>query len=321
MPKKITTQNFISKAQEIHKGKYIYNKVKYISSTTPICIICPIHGEFMQTPHHHLEGHGCKLCSNESLRKSKAMSLEQFISRAKEIHSNKYEYSKTNYINARTKVVITCQEHGDFEQLPYHHLKGHGCPQCSFEKNANLKRSTTEQFIEKSSKIHGDKYDYSKVEYTNNHTKVCIICPIHGEFWQTPSDHLSGRGCKECSESHGEQYLIKVFKEYGIDFIHQYKIKIDNKINKSGITSIDFYLPVYNVFIEYNGIQHYIPQECFGGQLKFEDYQIPRDNYVRNYCKSKGIKLIEIPYQIKSYDEIIEYLKINASEIFTRKEY
>lgn len=321
MPKKITTQNFISKAQKIHKRKYIYNKVKYISSKIPVCIVCPIHGEFMQTPRHHLEGHGCKLCANQNLRKSKAMSLEQFISRAKEVHSNKYEYSKTNYINAKTKVIITCPIHGDFEQLSYHHLKGHGCPKCSFEKNANLKRSTTEQFIERAKNIHGDKYDYSKVEYTNNHTKVCIICPIHGEFWQTPSDHLNGRGCKECSVSHGEQHLIKVFKEYSIDFIYQYKIEIDNKINKSGITSIDFYLPVYNIFIEYNGIQHYIPQEYFGGQLKFEDYQIPRDNYVRNYCKSKGIKLIEIPYQIKSYNEIIKYLKTNASEIFTRKEY
>ena len=321
MAKKLTTQEFIERARLVHGDKYDYSKANYKNAQENITIICPEHGEFTQKASHHLSGHGCKKCSDHKNGRAKASKLEQFICKAQALHYSRYDYSQSIYVNARTKIKIICPIHGEFYQTPDHHLRGHGCPKCGFESTANSKRSTTEQFVEKSIKVHGNKYDYSKVEYVNNYTKVCIICPEHGEFWQTPSDHLSGRGCKECSESQGERQLIKILKEYSINFIRQYKIEINNKINKSGITSIDFYLPIYNVFIEYNGIQHYIPQEYFGGRLKFEDYQIPRDNYIRSYCKSKGIKLIEIPYQIKSYDEIIEYLKTNASEIFTRKEY
>ena len=321
MSKKITTQNFISRAQKIHKKKYIYKKTKYIQSIVPVVITCPIHGDFLQTPHHHLEGHGCKKCSDQRTGNSRAMSLEGFVSKSNEVHSYKYSYLKVVYTNARTNVIITCPIHGDFEQLPCHHLKGHGCPQCSSERNANLKRFTTEQFIEKAVKTHGNKYDYSQVNYINSHTKVYIICPKHGQFQQTPSSHLSGRGCKLCSESHGEKMIFNIFKEYQINFIPQYDINIDDKINKLGRTTIDFYLPDFNMFIEYNGIQHYIPQNYFGGKVKFDNYQVPRDTYIRNYCNSSGIKLIEVPYQIKTYDNLIEYLKTNASEIFIRKKH
>ena len=118
---------------------------------------------------------------------------EQFIEEAKKIHGNKFDYSKVDYKNANTKVCIICPEHGEFFQRPISHLRGDKCPSCSGNK-----KLTSEQFIKKSNEIHNNKFDYSKVDYKNHSTKVCIICPEHGEFWQTPNSHLSGKGCPKC---------------------------------------------------------------------------------------------------------------------------
>ena len=114
------------------------------------------------------------------------MTTEEFIKKAKEIHGNKYDYSKVEYKNTSTKVCIICPEHGEFWQTPNHHLQGHGCPKCKNEKIRKRHTHNITIFIEKARKVHGDKYDYSKAEYINASTKVCIICPEHGEFWQTP---------------------------------------------------------------------------------------------------------------------------------------
>ena len=125
----------------------------------------------------------------------KRLTTEEFVERAKKIHGDKYDYSKVEYINNSTEVCIICSKHGEFWQKPEKHLRGHGCAKCC---KTGIK-SNTNDFIEKAKIVHGDKYDYSKVEYVNNHTKVCIICPIHGEFWQTPNSHLNGNGCFDCS--------------------------------------------------------------------------------------------------------------------------
>ena len=128
------------------------------------------------------------------------MDTEQFIEKANLIHGNKYDYSKVNYINAKTKVIIICKEHGEFEQTPTGHLSGRGCPVCRYVKSSSATRKGLNQFIVDSKNVHGDKYDYSKVNYVNNRTKVCIICPEHGEFWQRPDKHiLRKQGCPYCS--------------------------------------------------------------------------------------------------------------------------
>ena len=110
-----------------------------------------------------------------------------FIEKAKAVHGDKYDYSKVEYVKAKEKVCIICQEHGEFWQTPNNHLRGEGCPFCY-----GSKKLTTEEFISKAKQIHGNKYDYSNVNYVNKYTKVCIICPEHGEFWQKPSNHLKG---------------------------------------------------------------------------------------------------------------------------------
>ena len=187
----MTTEEFIQKAKKVHGNKYDYSKVEYINSYTKVCIGCPEHGEFWQTPNAHLRQQNCPKCVG--LYKP---TTDEWIDKAREIHGNKYDYSKVNYINNHTKVCIICPEHGEFWQTPSMHLKGQGCPKCY----GNI-TSDTEEFIEKARKVHGNKFDYSKVEYVNNHTKVCIICPEHGEFWQKPNSHLGGNGCNKCSYS------------------------------------------------------------------------------------------------------------------------
>lgn len=146
----------------------------------------------------------------------KKYSNNEFIKKAKEVHGNKYNYSNVEYINSQTKVCIICPEHGEFWQTPANHLQGQNCPKCSTFITHEEQKSSVEDFIKKAKEIHGDKYDYSKVSYINNKTKVCIICPEHGEFWQRPDKHIfAKRGCPKCGKT---QKLTKK------DFIEKAKL-------------------------------------------------------------------------------------------------
>lgn len=196
--KKITTQDFISRANKVHNFKYNYNKVNYINMNTKVCIICDKHGEFLQTPHNHLNEQGCPRCKYENQSKNPhhpTKTIDEFITSAQKIHNNKYDYSKFNYINSKTKGIIICPYHGEFMQDPHTHLKGSGCPECG-KKIRNKK--TTEQFINEAKLKHGDKYSYDKVIYTRKQDKVLIHCnTCNHDFWQEASSHLKGYGCPD----------------------------------------------------------------------------------------------------------------------------
>lgn len=132
----------------------------------------------------------------EVLEKShgnRKITTEIFIQKAREIHGNEYSYSKSFYKNYHDKLIVTCPKHGDFSQSPYLHLRGSGCPLC----HGNNKL-TTEEFIQKAQKIHGNKYSYISSDYVNNRTKLTISCSKHGDFQQRPTRHLSGDGCPLC---------------------------------------------------------------------------------------------------------------------------
>ena len=194
---KITTNEIIAKAKLVHGDKYDYSKVDYVKDYIKVCIICPEHGEFWQRPHAHLQGQGCPKCKS----KKQTCTTDEFIAKAKKIHGDKYDYSKVKYVDAKSKVCVVCPEHGEFWQTPDSHLSGCGCPKCANKNKGEYRRSSKKDFIKKAKEIHGDKYDYSKVEYVNAKTKVCIICPNHGEFWQTPNNHLRGHGCPKCKRN------------------------------------------------------------------------------------------------------------------------
>lgn len=129
---------------------------------------------------------------------AKRKTKEDFIAKAREVHEGKYDYSKVYYTNTYTKVCITCPEHGDFLQIPKDHLKGHGCVHCSHIPSSEDLLNKQDAFIKKARMVHGERYDYSRVSYKGAQEKVCIICPKHGEFWQTPNNHTNGQGCYLC---------------------------------------------------------------------------------------------------------------------------
>jgi len=193
MSKQSTTEEFIKKANQVHNFKYDYSKVNYVNSKSKVIINCKIHGEFDQPPTDHLQGHGCRDCGFDS----NIMSNQEFIKKANQVHNFKYDYSKVNYLGTLSKIHIICKIHGEFEQLPYSHLEGSGCRYCSYD----LKKLNLDEFIRRSNESHKFKYDYSKVKYSHSHSKVIIICPIHGEFEQIPSDHIIGKGCSKCSNN------------------------------------------------------------------------------------------------------------------------
>ena len=220
----------------VHKNKYDYSKVIFINSRTKIKIICPIHGEFEQIPHSHKLGVGCKQCGISRTSKKVKLPLVVFLERATKIHNSFYTYGKIAYTGARSKVIITCPIHGDFEQTPHSHMNGSGCRKCAFHKNKDVRRSTKEKFIQKAIDINKDYYDYSKVIYEVTDKPVTIICPLHGEFKQTPHDHISKQaGCPKCSvygfkkDKPAILYYIKITK----DNEEYYKIGVTNNSLKT----------------------------------------------------------------------------------------
>lgn len=160
---------------------------------------------------------------------------EDFILEMSKLHNNKYDYSKVNYINRNTKVIITCHIHGDFEQTPNGHQKGYGCYECG----RNKCKKTTEDFILEAKSIHGDKYDYSKTKYTHAFNDVIITCPMHGDFKQRPNNHLNSCGCKKCSlddiskqfSDNKESFIEKAVKVHGDKYGYSLVNYIDSTTN------------------------------------------------------------------------------------------
>jgi len=189
---------FISQANEIHNNKYNYTAVNYKSMNIKVSIICPKHGEFKQTAGSHLSGNGCPNCGILARTNKQKKTTDEFISQAKKKHGDKYNYEQVNYESSHIKVSIICSNHGKFEQTPASHLSGNGCPKCGDSVTREKLRKTTDVFISEAIYKHNDKYDYANVIYKNSHTDVCIQCPKHGIFLQTPTNHLEGKGCSKC---------------------------------------------------------------------------------------------------------------------------
>lgn len=195
----LTTDEFVKRAREIHGDRYDYSLVEYVNNKTPVIIICSEHGVFEQRPDNHVDmKQGCLQCGIKQRNNYKRLGNQNFITRAREIHGDRYDYSMVICVNARTPVMIICPEHGMFEQRPYLHLKGQCCPQCAIERQ----KLTIDEFIACTKEIHGDRYDYSMVIYVNAHTPVMIICPEHGMFEQTPNNHRAMKhGCPKCAQT------------------------------------------------------------------------------------------------------------------------
>ena len=225
----LTTESFIEKANKVHNNKYDYSILNYVNSRIKVDIICPDHGEFKQNPARHLNGDACRKCYGDSKR----ISSKEFIERAINKYGSKYDYSKMQYLGFEKKVTIICPEHGEFHQTPSGHLVG-GCLECGYKELSRLKRDTKEEFIEKAISVHGNIYDYSKVDYTNSHDRVIIICKEHGDFKQIPNGHLSGQGCPSCAE-----YGYDINKPATL-YIHEINLSNGKHALKYGITNNNY---------------------------------------------------------------------------------
>ncbi len=163
MPKKLTQEEFVQKANQTHNNKYDYSLVNYINSRTKVKIICPKHGIFEQTPDVHMRGQGCPKCKYEVVYNR--ATKQEFTEKAIEIHNNKYDYSLVDYKNNRTKVKIVCPLHGIFEQTPDVHLNkgGAGCPKCRSSKGENKIRN----FLESSHILFEEQKRFKECKYKN----------------------------------------------------------------------------------------------------------------------------------------------------------
>jgi len=292
---KKNTETFKNESIKAHGDIYDYSLSKYKSANDKIKIICKKHGEFEQIAYHHIKGCGCPKCYLES----KSKNIKQFIIESNQKHNNLYDYSKVNYVKNSKPVEIICKIHGSFLQQPSVHLNNGKCPKCRIEE----KKLTRVQFIIKSNKIHKDFYDYSKSIYVNNYTKVEIICPTHGSFYQAPNYHMLGQGCPSCKKSLMEEKIAIILKKLDINFIRQKTFETCKNIN---YLPFDFYLIDHNLVIEYNGKQHYESIEWFGGEETLKYIQ-NNDNIKKEFCNKNNIQYIEISYkETKNIEKIIK---------------
>ena len=311
---KLTTEEFVSRLIQIHGDKYDYSEVKYINYKTKVKIWCKACNKyFYSTPNALLFGSGCRDCSYKFRAIQKKLSLEEFIEKARAVHGNKYDYSLVEYKDAKKCVKIKCNKCGRiFEQTPNNHIRGQGCSYC----NGNFKDNDI-KFLDQAKKVHGDTYDYSSVKYINNRVPVKIKCNKCGKiFEQIPQNHVRGQGCPFCTSSHNEDKIAKFLDTNCIKYKAEYTFK---ECKNKRVLHFDFYLPDYNICIEFQGRQHY--KEGFDfyisynkgnidkAQKAFENAQ-KRDQIKREYCKSHSIELIEIRYD--------EDINLRLNELLTR---
>jgi hypothetical protein len=219
---------FITKAINLHGDKYDYSAVVYKNQYDNVYIRCKKHDlTFKQTPKNHLNGQGCPECAKITRSEKMTFSYEDFVTKSVRIHGDRYDYSKVNYSGNNKDVEIICKEHGSFLQKPCVHWMPCGCPKCASLLIGELTRKSTEQFIQEAKGVHGDKYDYTLVNYYKAVDKVEIICPEHGIFLQTPIGHITGRGCHKCARTGFNP--VKRGNVYVLNNGDYFKIGITNK--------------------------------------------------------------------------------------------
>jgi hypothetical protein len=289
---------YLEKFKSVHGNKYDYSLVEFIDTNEKIIIICPEHGEFKQSIYSHTSGQGCPKCKGKGKRKTTNFFIEQAIS----IHSDKYDYSLVDYVDGKTDIIIICPIHGKTIQKPNQHLQTKGCRKCG-DKLSGIS-SNIHEFIDKSNMVHGNKFKYSNSIYIGNNDKLIITCPIHGDFKQTPHNHLKGHGCPHCRESKGEKEIKKLLLINNISFTQQHKFPDCRNILP---LPFDFYLPDYHLCIEFNGRQHYKSISVFGGDEEFQKVKI-RDKIKIEYCEMNNIPLVIFKYDENIFDKFTQFL-------------
>lgn len=230
-----------------------------------------------------------------AINQAKRLTTEEFIKRAREIYGDRFDYSKTEYVNARVKLTITCKEHGDFTILPQHHIRNGGnsrtgCLQCGKKAINKDRKLTQEQFLKRIKDIKGLSFD--KTIYIDKRKKVIVTCEIHGDYETSAEILLKGCGCPKCKSSKGEALIKVILDRLGVEYIQQKEFK-DLFFKRT--LKFDFYLPDYNACIEFDGEQHFKSVKYWGGEENFKNLQI-KDDMKNIYCQKNYISLLRLRF-------------------------
>lgn len=268
--RKITFEEFKRRSKELHGDKYTYTTIDGVENKTEI--ICPIHGSFFQIASLHMTGSGCPLCSNKRASEKMRITFEEFKNRAEKKFNNKFQYKYHN----KTEAKITCPVHGEFIWGFKAHLRSkEGCKDCIVPKLY----STTEEFIKKARKIHGDKYSYEKSIYSGAVKNTIITCKKHGDFYQTAYNHINLKcGCPSCRSpiSKPQQIIVDKLKELNVEFIAN-----DRKLINP--YELDILIPSKNIAIEVNGLWYH--------SSKYKNKNYHNEKFLQ--CEKKGVKLLQ----------------------------
>lgn len=299
--KQMTSSDFIRNSIKKHGNKYDYTKVKYVDWKTNVIIICPLHGEFEQTPDKHYKQYGCKQCSRIINAKNRTITFDNFIKKSNKIHNNKYLYDLVKYSNVSTKVDIICPDHGIFQQTPYRHMNNAKCPHCSFNRpkiNININsllngekinyityKLTFETFIARANEIHNSIYDYSKVHFIDAYTNVIIICKKHGEFLKTPDQHLHKQICPACRKRKIIDFplFLKLSNK-----IHNNKYNYTESTYVNTFTKITIICPIHGKFKQYPFNHYYYKRGC--KKCGFDTLRKTIDEFINDAIKIHGDK-------------------------------
>ena len=281
--KRFTTELFKERLKEIYGGIDAFDKVTYTHHLTPTVITCPKHGEVVVTPKQLLFGSKnfyCPKCGTENRLRNGAISKlnnakNSFVTKANKKHNNAYTYEKVDYVNSKTKVIITCPEHGDFEQTPACHLSGDGCRKCATDRQSKKAMKPFKNFAEQANEAHNNAYTYVESTYINSRELTEVVCKKHGTFWVTPDNHISKlSGCPKCVHqiSSQEDKIVERFPQF-------------ERTNRKVISPyhLDLYSEDNKLAIEVNG--RYWHSETNG---KDSDYHLMKTEK----CLEKGIRLL-----------------------------
>ena len=295
-----------SSTKQKKTSKAYYNECKergldlpiepYVNNHTKIKHRCNKCGNiYEQIPNSHLQGRSCPVCSFSISSKKQRKNNDKYI---KECKQKEYDLPVEQYINARTKIKHRCSKGHIYKQTPDSHLRGSGCPYCSKKK----KKTSQSYFNE----CNINNYDLPIESYRNNKTKIKHRCTKCGYIYvQSPKDHLKGKGCPICNQSHGERFIQTYLDKHNILYIPQKKFK---NLKDKRLLSYDFYLPKKNILIEYQGEQHYTLGRGFLNKAGRLEKQQLHDKLKREYAKNNGYKLLELHYSLDNQELVDKYL-------------
>jgi very-short-patch-repair endonuclease/Zn finger protein HypA/HybF involved in hydrogenase expression len=240
-------ETYVLQASKVHSGKYNYKRIER-KDAAMIVYDCPNHGEQTQNMHSHLAGAECKLCSYATTGVSRRIKEEVFFSKALEVHGGKYQYTALFFEDGESKVKYACTKHGEITQKATVHLRGSGCPECSWEDLGLAKRDTLEIFTKKAERVHGTKFNYIGLDHTATPARVTYRCQMHGEHTQGAAQHLYGDGCPACK---GKVSLPNLQIREFLTSLNA-EVTIEHRFDSSR-KFFDVALPEAKVVIEYNG--------------------------------------------------------------------